>query len=178
MMDQFEKVEKLREHADVSYEEAKDALEKSNWDILDAMIYLEQNGKTKAPERESYTTNGEKTGAKAAQETEREDKDGFWDAMHRFGDWCIKWINKGNSNQFAIYKDGEETFSVPITLLVVLLLFAFYVVVPLIVVGLFFNFRYHFEGPDMRAVDLNKAMDTAADAAENLKNDINHEINK
>ena len=45
-MDQFEKVEKLRERADVSYEEAKEALENSNWDILDAMIYLEQNGKT------------------------------------------------------------------------------------------------------------------------------------
>ena len=112
-MDQFEKVEKLREHADVSYEEAKDALEKSNWDILDAMIYLEQNGKTKAPERESYTTNGEKTGAKAAQETEREDKDGFWDAMHRFGDWCIKWINKGNSKSTTSKVIGTENVSSP-----------------------------------------------------------------
>ena len=36
-MDNFEKVEKLREHANVSYEEAKQALENSNWDILDAM---------------------------------------------------------------------------------------------------------------------------------------------
>ena len=44
-MDNFEKVEKLREHANVSYEEAKQALENSNWDILDAMIYLEQSGK-------------------------------------------------------------------------------------------------------------------------------------
>ena len=34
-MDNFEKVEKLREHANVTYEEAKEALENSNWDILD-----------------------------------------------------------------------------------------------------------------------------------------------
>lgn len=40
-MDNFEKVEKLREKANVSYEEAKQALENCNWDILDAMIYLE-----------------------------------------------------------------------------------------------------------------------------------------
>ena len=46
-MDNFEKVEKLREHANVTYEEAKEALENSNWDILDAMIYLEKNGKTR-----------------------------------------------------------------------------------------------------------------------------------
>lgn len=177
-MEQFEKVEKLRERANVSYEEAKDALERSNWDILDAMIYLEQNGKTKAPGQESYTTSGEKTGQKAEHEMPQDDKDGFLDAMRRFGDWCIKWINKGNRNQFTVYKNGEEKFAVPITLLVVLLIFAFYAVVPLIVIGLFFNFRYHFEGPDMQAVDLNKAMDTAADAAENLKNDINNEINK
>ena len=30
-MDNFEKVEKLREHANVTYEEAKEALENSNW---------------------------------------------------------------------------------------------------------------------------------------------------
>lgn len=41
-MDNFEKLEKLREHANISYEETKQALENSNWDILDAMIYLEQ----------------------------------------------------------------------------------------------------------------------------------------
>lgn len=177
-MDQFEKVEKLRERADVSYEEAKEALENSNWDILDAMIYLEQNGRTKAPGQSSYTTCGEKNSAQAESSRCEDAKEGFWDSMHKFGDWCIKWINKGNSNQFSVYKDGEEKFAVPITLLVVLLIFAFYVVVPLMIVGLFFNFRYHFEGPDMKAVDINKAMDTAADAAENLKNGINNEINK
>ena len=46
-MDNFEKVEKLRQHANVSYEEAKEALERSDWDILDAMIYLEKTGKVK-----------------------------------------------------------------------------------------------------------------------------------
>ena len=44
-MDQLEKVDKLRERANVSYEEAKEALEASNWDLLDAMVYLEKHGK-------------------------------------------------------------------------------------------------------------------------------------
>ena len=44
-MDNFEKVEKLREKAGVSYEEAKTALEQCNYDLLDAMIYLEKQGK-------------------------------------------------------------------------------------------------------------------------------------
>ncbi|MDO4514805.1 MAG: ubiquitin, partial [Lachnospiraceae bacterium] len=57
------------------------------------------------------------------------------------------------------------------TLLVVLLLFAFWVVLPLMIVGLFFDLRYHFVGPDIREVkvDINRTMDDVADAAENIK---------
>ena len=40
VMDMFEKVDMLRERANVSYEEAKNALEKSNGDVLEAMILL------------------------------------------------------------------------------------------------------------------------------------------
>ena len=77
-------------------------------------------------------------------------------------------------------KDNQEIFRVPVTLLVVLLIFAFWVVVPLLVVGLFFSMRYHFAGPDVRSVDidLNKAMDTAADAAENIKSEISNAVSK
>ena len=48
-MNHLEKVEKLRQRADVSYEEAKEALESCDWDILDALILLESQGKVKAP---------------------------------------------------------------------------------------------------------------------------------
>ena len=54
-MEQLEKVEKLRERADVSYEEAKEALEACDWDLLDAMVWLEKRGKVKGPDkRELY----------------------------------------------------------------------------------------------------------------------------
>ena len=48
-MDKLEKVEKLRERANVSYEEAKAALEANDWDLLDAMVALEKSGKTDSP---------------------------------------------------------------------------------------------------------------------------------
>ena len=40
--------------------------------------------------------------------------------------------------------------------------------------------RYHFEGPDMHAVDLdtNKAMDTAADTAENIKSEFSQAVSR
>ena len=58
-MDEFEKVEKLREKANVSYEEARDALRASDGDILDAMVYLEKLGKVEAPKESSHTTSYE-----------------------------------------------------------------------------------------------------------------------
>lgn len=169
-MDHFEKVEKLRERASVSYEEAKQALENSNWDILDAMIYLEQSGKVHGPEQSRYTTQAEKV---KIEIDEKESKTSFSDNLRRFGRWCQKWLEKGNNNSFCVERDNNEIFRIPVTLLVVFLLFAFWVVVPLMVVGLFFNMRYQFAGPDVRSVDidLNKAMDSAAEAAENIKNE-------
>jgi hypothetical protein len=44
-MDHFEMVEKLREKANVSYEEAKAALEAADWNLLDALVLLENQGK-------------------------------------------------------------------------------------------------------------------------------------
>lgn len=41
-MERKEMIEKLMNKAKVSYEEAESALEKNNWDLLDAMIYLER----------------------------------------------------------------------------------------------------------------------------------------
>ena len=40
-MEKIEVVDKLRNKTNISYEEAKKALENNNWDILDAMLYLE-----------------------------------------------------------------------------------------------------------------------------------------
>ena len=50
IMDKLEKVEKLREKTGVSYEDAKNALEACDYDLLDAIIYLEKLDKVKAPE--------------------------------------------------------------------------------------------------------------------------------
>lgn len=174
-MDNFEKVEKLREHANVSYEEAKQALENSNWDILDAMIYLEQSGKVHGPEQSSYTTQTEKV---KIEVDEKECRTSFSDNCKRFGNWILRMVEKGNNNSFCVERDNREIFRVPITLLVVLLIFAFWVVVPLLVIGLFFNVRYQFAGPDVRSVDIdiNRAMDSAAEAAESIKNEFNSAV--
>jgi hypothetical protein len=55
----IEKVERLREKANVTYEEAKAALEQTGGDLLDAMVLLERQGKVKGPAQSTYSTDYE-----------------------------------------------------------------------------------------------------------------------
>ncbi|MBO5256257.1 MAG: UBA/TS-N domain protein, partial [Clostridia bacterium] len=44
-MEHIEMVERLHEKANISYTDAKDALERSGWDMLEALVLLEREGK-------------------------------------------------------------------------------------------------------------------------------------
>ena len=55
-MDNLDKVEKLRERADISYDEARAVLEECEWDLLDAVIKLEEQGKISSEGRGEYST--------------------------------------------------------------------------------------------------------------------------
>ena len=58
-MDRFEMTDKLSQKTEVSYEEAKAALEASNWDLLDAMILLENKKAGRWADDENNTANVE-----------------------------------------------------------------------------------------------------------------------
>jgi hypothetical protein len=65
----IEQVTKLREYADISFEEAKAALEETNGDILEAIVNLEKKGKINAPKgggNYSTASEGDKTQQDAA----------------------------------------------------------------------------------------------------------------
>lgn len=168
-MDELEKVERLREKAQVSYEEAKNALEECGGDLLEAMVYLEKQGKVKQPEQTSYTTQYEEPEKieQAAQETKS--NGGFLDMLNRFFAWCGSMIKKGNETNFKVDKQGETIVSIPVTLFVILMIVGWHLILVLMVIGLFIGCRYSFDGAGSVNVDLNKAMDSAADVAESIK---------
>lgn len=55
----LEKVDRLRTRTGVSYDEAREALDSSDGDILDALIWLENNGKIDPPRVSRYTTDAD-----------------------------------------------------------------------------------------------------------------------
>ncbi len=46
-MERNEMINTLVRKANISVEEAQEVLEKCNWDLLDAIVYLERRGKVK-----------------------------------------------------------------------------------------------------------------------------------
>lgn len=183
-MTTLEQVEKLREKANVSYDEAKAALDAANGDLLEALIFLEKEGKVNAPSSGGYYSS-EKVGSTSTEPQkenngEKQSRDysngeSFSSLMKRFGNFCLKVIRKGNTNYFEVLLGQESKALLPVTVLVLLLIFAFWITIPLIIIGLFFGFRYRFNGPDFNGNKVNDAMNSAANAAENLKKSISNE---
>lgn len=171
-MDKFEKIEKIIEKTGVTYAEAKKALEESGEDMLDAIVLLESQGKIKNPETGSYTTKAEEPSEEfreAAMYYEEKGDEKFSNIMVRILKWCGQLIKKGCENFFIVKRYGQEVVNAPVIVLILLLCCAFWVIVPLMVVGMFFGYSYSFSGAIAGAVDVNKACDKAAEAAEAMK---------
>lgn len=156
-MEKLEKIEKLRERAQVSYDEAREAYEHCNGDLLDALIYLEKQGKVKPPQGDGYYRSEEKTETKNQNEQSQDwswedsgksKESGFKDTLQEVWLFFKKLIHKGNNTSFEVLKDREHMASFPVTVLALLLIFAPWVTLPLIVIGLFFGFHYQFVGMD------------------------------
>lgn len=174
-MDNFEKVEKLREKTGVSYEEAKNALEASNYDLLDAMIYLEQLGKVSSSGMASYTTSSDSKPSEEfalAQKTYEQDcnKTTFGDVVSKILRWCGKVIKKGCDTSFQVVKEGKEIMTIPVIVLVLVGLIALPLTLVLLIVGLFCNCKYYFIG--FKDNTLNDICDKASETCNNIKNDL------
>lgn len=166
-MEHMDMVEKLRDKTGVTYEEAKAALEASDWDMLDAVILLERQGKAGGPAAARVTTQPEPEAAPPPPPQTAS----FSEVMGRFFRWVGRVIQKGNQNHFDVRKGAETIISLPVTALVLLLLFAFWIILPLMIIGLFCGYRYTFRGPEMGREELNQVMDKAADTVDNIKQD-------
>jgi len=168
----LEQVEKLRERANVSFEEAKAALEASNDDLLDAMIFLEKQGKVREPQGGGYYSSGGECSPAGGGEHaggKTYNGEGFWTMVRRFGRFCVKVINKGNNNFLDVKKNGDLLFSCPITLLVLLFICFFWVITPLVIIGMFLGYRYSVRGAELGKESVNKVIDDAYDTIDNLK---------
>ena len=158
-MDHYEMVEKLRQKANVSYEEAKAALEKTEWDILDALVLLENEGKVHQ-DGATFTT-------KETPAPEKNRKNHFVSSLNQVFAHIKRFVNFLCRNEMHIcWKDGDKTEMSLIILALLLCLCAPLVMIGL-VIGFFSGARFSLHGPDMKKVQVQESTQENQDSAQN-----------
>ena len=161
-MDHYEMVENLRAKAKVTYEEAKAALEASDWDMLDALVRLEGEGKVNQSVPEFTTKEKEETRRSAGSSEVK-------GSLSRLCAWIRKMFTLGNKNQFVISRKGSELVAMPITVMALLMVLVWPFSLILLFVGFLLGTRYSFRGPDINTTVndfVNRAQDKAVVAVE------------
>jgi hypothetical protein len=133
-----ELIDELRKRAKVSYEDAKEALEKNNGDLVEALIYLEKQNKVKTECGNSFISSVKKI------------------------------IKKGNRIKFIIKKQESTILSLPLTAAVIITIVAPYVTVIGLIVAIFTGHRIRFQGENGEDMKINKTVDKVTDIVGDL----------
>lgn len=184
----LEQVEKLREKSGASYEACRDALDRADGDLLDAIIYLERTSQSRTGKSGAFTTKPNDKAAEAAKlvlDTARpggkkdgkKKRDSDWrEGVREVWDVGLNLLKHSTANQFEVWRKGRLMTSVPILILVLLIIVAFWISVPLLIVGLFAGCRYQFVGPDLGKEAINDVMDNVSATVDDMVGQVKREF--
>ena len=171
-MDEFEKIEKLRTRANVTYEEAKAALSEANGDLLDAMIILEKEGKVAKPEQQVHSTEyTREPGYEMVPVGSTEGCGEKWGT--RIKEILKKVIDYLSDNHMKVFHHDEQVIDLPFWTAILILVLGWWFVLVLIVVSLFFDWNYKFYGKN-NLQGANDVMDKAKETAEQVKEEFHN----
>ena len=171
IMEMIEKVERLREKANVSYEEAREVLEETGGDLLDAMVLLERRGRVREPGTSTFSTEYEEQSdyVKVRDKVEEQENaaPSFKKSVKRLVRALITFIR---STFFQVNRGEENLITLPTILFVILLFFFWEILAPAMIIALFFGIRYSFDG-EGGAETANSILHKAGDFAQDVKNE-------
>ena len=139
-MENIEKVERLKEKANVSYEEARAALEEAGGDLLDAIVLLERQGKVNGPRQASYSTDYEAQTeyirVRDKVEEAEQSAPSFGQTVNRIVATIVNFIQK---TMFIVKKGDNTLLTMPTLVFVLLLFFLWEGLLPVMIIALFFD---------------------------------------
>lgn len=173
----LELVQQLRQYADVSFSDAKAALEHTGGDLLEALIWLEQQGNIDLAGVGSYHTGPSGPDPAGPGQDAGDSFPETPPAPPRRGGFLARVWQVLTENRLECTR-GEARVEVPLAVLIALLIFAFYVVAGLLALGFCFGWRYHFAGPELGKKAVNDVMDNIDDTAENIRETVRKNLKK
>jgi hypothetical protein len=163
-MESHKLVDKLKNEANISYEEAKTALEETNWDILEAFVYLEEKGEIQKPSVSIFYTNEYKENNENSQIIVNNNQEKKYNKAKRDNTFegifvkVCKIIDTGNNIFFEMKRENRIFLRIPITVVILLLIFAFWLVIPLYIAGLFIDIEFSLSGKSIEINKINNAL--------------------
>jgi hypothetical protein len=142
----LDQIDELRKRANVSYEDAKEALEKCNGDIVEALVYLEKQNKFKF------------------QQTYKEKSQ----CTSKIKDL----IKKGNRVRFLVKKKETTILNLSVNISILITLFAPYITFFGLILALVTGHRIKFEGFTGCNVKVNETLDKVSDTIDSMKKKI------
>ena len=148
----LELIEKLKEKVNISYADAKEALEKCNGDLVEALIYVEKENKIKAVPEEKKSS-------------------GFWDTVKR-------WVKRGNDTRLVISKNAETVLNLSLTIFIILAIIATPFVFVALLLLLFTGHKFRLKTAGCDETKINKTFDDISAAASKVTDKVTELINK
>lgn len=145
----LEKIDELRKRANVSFEKAKEILEKYDGNLVEALIHLEKENKIRFSSGDGAKTLFDKVGAV---------------------------INKGNNIRFIVTKNERTTLNLSLTVTVVIGALTFHVSAIALVIGMLTGYKFKFEKNTGEFMKVNSVLDTVQDNMNHLKKKFDEEI--
>ena len=174
-MDNLEKVVQLVDKTGCSYVDAKRALEENDWNLLDAIVALEDEGKVVKP-AEPEVIRAEDAEHIKPDEFKKDAQDSY--GKGNFGEDARHYRRQAadaTKGFFAKVKDaltrnymtvlgrsGNQVLHLPMWVLLIFLICWFWGTIILALVMMLFGCRFHFEGKDFGKINVNETMDKAS----------------
>ena len=147
----IEQIDAVKARANVGYKEAKEVLEKFDGDVVEAILYLEDQSKIKSDVKIANTTYFKKV---------------------------KNLVYKLNRTHVEIYKKERTVLRIPMSLGIVFSIIGLPIVITGLVVSILTGHRIKIENSSGEGCEINQTLDKVADKANDLVKKTTEEINK
>ncbi|PHV69390.1 ubiquitin [Sporanaerobium hydrogeniformans] len=127
----IEQIDLIMARAHVTYAEAKEALEKSDGDVVEALLYLEKTAKLKSAPQPEPTPSQKVT----------------------------SFIDKLNATRFILSKKGHTYVNVPLSIALILIICTLYISLITLLIAIVFGVKIQVKGDNDIAEKINSTID-------------------
>ena len=160
----LEKIDMLMERANISYKEAKEALELHDGDMVEALIYLEASNKTAISKgAQKMNKNGGRSNGNAQSKTNKPERD-FMEDFKKF-------IHKMHKTSFVVGSKHKRLLDIPLTIAALLVLFTMPVSLFILILPYLFGYKISILDADGKNVNIEKTFTFGEDKEEKADDD-------